>query len=478
MGRRNLRKQPLPFLEKVEVIDAGAEGKAVARVNNRVVFIPFAVPGDIVDVQVTKKKKSFFEGRIVQFHEHSPFRTEPVCEHFGLCGGCRWQNMSYEKQLYFKQKQVKDHFDRIGKFEYPEIRPILASEEVFFYRNKLDYTFSNRKWHTGERPENGEYENSNGIGFHLIGMFDRIIDIEKCHLQPDPSNEIRLAVKAYALSKGLTFYDAKTWEGLLRNLIIRNTLSGQLMVIMVFKEDEAEIIRELLQFIKDRFPAITSLMYVINPKKNDDISDLEIKLFHGRPYMLEEFPAFHTDDPHLKFKIGPVSFFQTNAKQAARLYKIAAEMAGFEGHETVYDLYSGAGTIACYVSKYVEKVVGLESIPAAVADAGENAVLNGNANVTFHAGDIAKILNEEFFEAHGRPDIIITDPPRNGMHDKVVEQILATRPQKVVYISCNPATQARDIQLMSEFYEIKAVQPVDMFPHTQHVENVVCMVTR
>jgi 23S rRNA (uracil1939-C5)-methyltransferase len=478
MGRRSFRKQPLPFLEKVEITDAGAEGKAVARVDNRVVFIPFGVPGDIVDVQVTKRKKSFFEGRIVKIHEYSPFRTEPSCKHFGLCGGCRWQNMSYEKQLYFKQKQVKDHFDRIGKFEYPEIRPILASEDVFFYRNKLDYTFSNRKWFTNQRPENGDTAESNGIGFHLIGMFDRIIDIEKCHLQPDPSNAIRLALREYSLSRGLSFFDVKTWEGLLRNLIIRNTLSGQLMVIIVFQYDEEEIIRELLQFVNDKFPAITSLMYAINPKKNDDISDLEIKLFHGNPYMLEEFPAYHEDDRPLKFKIGPVSFFQTNTRQASRLYHIAAEMAGFEGHEIVYDLYSGTGTIACYVSKYVSKVVGLEYIPAAVADAGENAVLNGITNISFHTGDIAKILDREFFDANGKPDVIITDPPRNGMHNKVIEQIVAVRPQKVVYISCNPATQARDIQLMSELYQIKAVQPVDMFPHTQHVENVVLLVKK
>ena len=475
MNRRSNRKQFLPFLEKVEILDAGAEGKAVGRVDNRVVFIPFGVPGDIVDVQVTRKKKAFYEGRIVNFHEYSPFRVEPACEHFGLCGGCRWQNMDYEKQLYFKQKQVKDHFDRIGKFDYPDIRPILASEDVFFYRNKLDYTFSNRKWFTGQKPDSVENTNSSGIGFHLTGMFDRIIDIEKCHLQPDPSNEIRLAIKAYSFAKGLSFYDAKTWTGLLRNLIIRNTLSGQLMVIIVFRDDEGEIIRELLQYVKDTFPVITSLFYVINPKKNDDISDLEIQLFHGNPYIMEELPAFHSDDPRLKFKIGPVSFFQTNAKQAGRLYRIAAEMAGFQGHEIVYDLYSGAGAITCYVSKYAGKVVGLESIPAAVADAAENAILNGITNVSFYAGDIAKILDQEFFDANGRPDIIITDPPRNGMHEKVVNQILAAMPQKVVYISCNPATQARDIQLMAGVYEIKAVQPVDMFPHTQHVENVVLL---
>jgi 23S rRNA (uracil1939-C5)-methyltransferase len=472
MSRRSNRKQLLPIIEKVEITDAGAEGKAVARVDNRVVFIPFGVPGDVVDVQVTRKKKSFLEGRIVSINESSPFRVEPVCEHFGLCGGCRWQNMDYEKQLFYKQKQVKDHFDRIGKFEYPGIRHIIASENVFYYRNKLDYTFSNRKWFTGQKPENFENNNSNGLGFHLTGMFDRVIDIEKCHLQPDPSNDIRLAVRAYALNKGLSFYDAKTWQGLLRNLIIRNTSSGQFMVIIVFRDDEKNTIRELLQFVKDKFPAVTSLMYVINGKKNDDISDQEIRLFHGNPYLVEELAPFHTGDPLLKFKIGPVSFFQTNAKQAAVLYRIAAEMAGFKGNETVYDLYSGTGTIACYVSKYSGNVVGLESIPDAVSDAFENAALNGITNVSFHAGDIAKILNREFYDNHGRPDIIITDPPRAGMHEKVVEQILAANPQKVIYISCNPATQARDIQLMADLYEIKAVQPVDMFPHTQHVENV------
>ena len=475
MSRRSNRKQSLPFLEKVEITDAGAEGKAVARVDNRVVFIPFGVPGDIVDVQVTRKKKSFFEARIVNFHEYSPFRVEPECGHFGLCGGCRWQNMGYKQQLIFKQKQVKDHFDRIGKFDYPEIMPIIASEDVFYYRNKLDYTFSDRKWFTGQKPGSGEDVNSNGIGFHLIGMFDRIIDIEKCHLQPDPSNQIRLAVRAYCLSKGLSFYNAKSWEGLLRNLIIRNTLTDQLMVIIVFRDDEEEIIRDLLQYVKDTFPAITSLMYVINSKKNDDISDQEIRLFHGKPYIMEELTAFHPGDHRLKFKIGPLSFFQTNTKQAERLYHVAAEMADFQGNETVYDLYSGAGTITCYIAKYVAKVIGMEFIPSAVTDASENASLNEITNVSFHAGDIAKILDKDFFKKHGRPDIIITDPPRAGMHEKVVAQILEARPEKVVYISCNPATQARDIQLMVEFYKIKAVQPVDMFPHTQHVENVVLL---
>jgi 23S rRNA (uracil1939-C5)-methyltransferase len=478
MSRRSIRKQPLPFLEKVEIIDAGAEGKAVARVDNRVIFIPYGVPGDVVDVQVTGRKKSFFEGKIVNFHEYSPFRVSPACEHFGLCGGCRWQNMSYEKQLFYKQKQVKDHFDRIGKFDYPEIRPILGSEDVFFYRNKLEYTFSNRKWFTGPRPETGLNVNANGIGFHLPGMFDRIIDIEKCHLQAEPTNAIRLAARDYALEKGLSFYDVKTWEGLLRNLIIRNTLTGHLMVIVVFRDDETEIISGLLNFLKDKFPGITSLMYVINPKRNDDITDLETRLFHGDPFMIEEMPAFNPEDHNLKFKIAPVSFFQVNVKQASKLFRVATEMADFKGNETVYDLYSGTGTIACYAAKYVKKVVGMEYNDAAISDSFENASFNGIGNVTFHSGDIAKILNKEFFETNGYPEIIITDPPRSGMHEKVVLQINEARPEKVVYISCNPATQARDIQLMSEFYEVNAVQPVDMFPHTQHVENVALLVKK
>lgn len=472
MSRKSNKKQNLPLFTEVEIIDAGAEGKAVARIENRVIFIPFGVPGDVVDVQVTGRKKSFLEGRIVNYHKYSPQRTEPVCRHFGVCGGCKWQHMNYESQLFYKQKQVKDHFDRIGKFTYPDIRPIMASEDIYFYRNKLEYTFSNRKWFTGQRPESGQNVNTNGLGFHLPGMFDRILDIEYCHLQPEPSNEIRLAVRDYALSKGLSFYDVKTWEGLLRNLVIRNTLSGQVMVIVVFRENEEDIITDLLRFVRDSFPRITSLMYVINSKRNDDISDQEVRLFDGKPYLLEELPAFHPDDPPLQFKIGPVSFFQVNVKQANNLYRLAAEMAGFSGNEIVYDLYSGTGTIACYIAKYVKRVIGLEYVESAVSDAFENAGLNGISNAAFHSGDIARILNREFYESHGTPDVVITDPPRSGMHEKVVGQIMAAEPQKVVYISCNPATQARDIQMMSDRYEVRAAQPFDMFPHTQHVENV------
>lgn len=468
----------MPFLEKVEIIDAGSEGKAVARVDNRVIFIPYGVPGDIVDVQVTAKKKSFFEGRIVNFHARSPYRVEPACEHFGLCGGCRWQNMDYNRQLFYKQKQVKDHFDRIGKFDYPELMPIIGSDDVFFYRNKLEYTFSNRKWFTGPRPESGMNENTNGLGFHLPGLFDRILDIEKCHLQADPSNEIRQAAREYALENRLTFYDVKTWQGLMRNIIIRNARTGQIMVIVVFHDNEPEIISGFLSFLRDRFPEIISLMYVVNAKRNDDISDQEIILFHGQPYMEEDLTAFHPDDAALKFRIGPVSFFQVNVKQAERLYRTAAQMAGFTGNEIVYDLYSGTGTIACYIAKYVQKVIGLEYVATAVDDAFTNAGLNGIGNVSFFAGDIAKVLDDGFFTQNGRPDVIITDPPRNGMHEKVIGQIRSARPQKVVYISCNPATQARDIQLMSDNYKVVAVQPVDMFPHTQHVENIALLEKR
>jgi len=468
----------MPLIEHAEITDAGAEGMAIARIDNRVVFVPYGVPGDVVDIQVIRRKKSFFEGRIVNFHTYSDKRTDPVCEHFGVCGGCRWQHMDYRYQLFFKEKQVRDNFDRIGKFTYPEIRPIIGSESIFFYRNKLDYTFSNRKWFTGPRPEFRSDTNANGLGFHLPGMFDRILDIEKCHLQADPSNEIRLEVRKYALDMGLSFYDAKTWEGLLRNLIIRNTLSGQWMVIMVFRDNNEEIILPMMSFIIQQFPDITSLMYVINPKKNDDISDLEIKLFSGTPYILEEMPSFLEGQPSLQFKVGPVSFFQTNSRQASILYQTAVKFADFHGHETVYDLYSGTGTIACYLSTLVQKVTGIEYIQSAVDDAVENARINGIHNAEFKAGDIAKILDAEFVNVHGKPDVIITDPPRSGMHEKVVRQIIEIAPQKVIYISCNPATQARDIALMNEHYEITAVQPVDMFPHTQHVECVVALLKR
>ncbi len=469
MGRRN---KDFPVFEKVEILDAGSEGKAVARVNDKVVFVPFVVPGDIVDIKITKKRSSYMEGRATHFHVYSEKRVEPVCEHFGLCGGCRWQNLSYEQQLIYKQKQVKDNLERIGKFEMPELQPILPSKNSYFYRNKLEFTFSNRKWLTDFSKEmNFEDQNMNGLGFHMPGIFDRIVDIEKCHLQEDPSNEIRLAVKQYAIEHNLEFYNVKSWTGFLRNIIIRNTSIGEWMVIVVFQHEEKEAMEGLLNYIADTFPMITSLMYVVNPKKNDVISDLEIQLFEGNPYIIEEMEG-------LKFKIGPISFYQTNPQQAYSLYKVAREFADLQGNEIVYDLYTGTGTIANFIAAKAKKVVGIEYVHSAILDARENSWLNEISNTVFYDGDIAIVLNEEFVELNGKPDIIITDPPRAGMHEKVVKQILKMAPQKIVYVSCNSATQARDVTILSENYEVEKIQPVDMFPQTHHVENVMLLVRK
>ncbi len=477
MGRR---KRPLPFIEKLEITDAGAEGKAVGRSNDRVVFVPFAAPGDVVDVQVFKKRKSYFEGRITGFHKKSNLREEPECQHFGLCGGCKWQHLSYDQQLIFKQKQVKDAFDRIAKVPYPEMLPIIGSDKQFYYRNKLDFTFSNRRWLTDldTSKEDGGPENTNGLGFHLPGMFDKILDIDHCYLQRDPSNAIRLAVKDYALRNELSFYNVKTWEGMLRNLIIRTSTTGDLMVIVVFREDDQDRISGLMNFLANKFPEITSLMYVINGKKNDTISDLDIRLFKGNPFIVEEMPSPQTGEKPLRFKVGPVSFYQTNSGQAVKLYKTTYDFAGFSGDELVYDLYTGAGTIAAFIARSVKKVIGAEYVENAVADARENMILNDIRNTEFIAGDLAKIFDADFISKYGKPDVIITDPPRAGMHEKVVKQILNLAPAKVVYVSCNPATQARDIAILDAKYEVKKVQPVDMFPQTHHVENVVLLERR
>lgn len=469
MGRRN---KDFPVYEKVEILDAGSEGKAIARVNDRVVFVPFVVPGDVVDIKITKKRSSYMEGRATHFHTYSEKRVEPVCEHFGLCGGCKWQVLSYDQQLINKQKQVKDNLERIGKFDLPELQSILPSENQYFYRNKLEYTFSNRKWLTDfSKDINFEDRNMNGLGFHMPGIFDRIIDIEKCHLQDEPSNAIRLAVKQYAIENNLEFYNVKNWTGLLRNIVIRNTSIGEWMVIVIFQHEEKEAMEGLLNFIADTFPMINSLMYVINPKKNDMFSDLDIFLYSGNPYIMEEMEG-------LKFKIGPVSFFQTNSQQAYELYKVAREYAGFKGDEIVYDLYTGTGTIANFVAAKVKKVVGIEYIPSAILDARENSWLNEIGNTVFYDGDIAKVLKEEFVELNGKPDVIITDPPRAGMHEKVVKQILKIAPEKIVYVSCNSATQARDVAILSETYKVEKVQPVDMFPQTHHVENVMLLIRK
>ncbi len=474
MGRK---KRPLPLIENLEIIDAGAEGKAVGRWNEKVVFVPFAAPGDIVDVQVFKKKRSYYEAKITKIHQASSLRIKPECAHFGLCGGCKWQHLAYEEQLKYKQKQVKDSLDRIAKVSYPEILPIIGSENTFYYRNKLEYTFSNRRWLTDFDPskEEGGPEDTNGLGFHLPGMFDKILDIEECFLQKDPSNKIRLAVKGYAIKNKLSFYNVRNWEGLLRNLLIRTSSTGELMVIVVFREDESSQIEGLMGFLKESFPEITSLMYVINGKRNDTISDLEIHLFDGNPFIMEEMNAPVEGQDPLRFKIGPISFYQTNSEQAFQLYKTAFEFAEFKGDELVYDLYTGTGTIANFIARFSRKVIGIEYVEEAVKDAFENAKLNGIDNVDFYAGDLAKVLDESFIEKHGKPDLIITDPPRAGMHEKVVRQILAVEPEKIVYVSCNPATQARDIAILNEKYEVKKVQPVDMFPQTHHVENVVLL---
>jgi len=465
-------KKILPLFEKVTILDAGAEGKAVARVDNMVVFVPFAVPGDVVDIQAVTKKKSFYEGKVVRFHSYSEKRVTPFCEHFGVCGGCKWQNMGYDDQLRFKQKQVEDHFARIGKFDFPDVSPIIGSEKQRYYRNKLEYTFSSKRWLTeDERSVAEEDRNYNAAGFHYPGFFDKVVDINFCHLQPEPSNAIRLAIKEYALKNELTFHDARKWTGFLRNLLIRTTSTGDVMAILVVGYPDFELLSPLMEYINAKFPELTSLMYVINEKKNDTISDLEIVLYHGQSFIMEEMEG-------LKFKIGPISFYQTNSDQAYKLYSVTREFAGLTGKETVYDLYTGTGTIANFIARKASKVIGIEYVPQAIEDAHENSVLNNISNTSFFAGDMVKVLTPEFIQEHGAPDVIITDPPRAGMHPKVVEMIIAAGAEKVVYVSCNPATQARDIAMMDNTYKVIAIQPVDMFPHTHHVENVVLLEKR
>ncbi len=459
----------LPLLEKVEIEDAGSEGKALLRFENMVVFVPFAAPGDVCDIQITRKRKSFYEGRIEKIHTYSEMRTEPKCSHFGSCGGCKWQHIEYEKQLEYKQKQVKDNLLRIGKLDLPEIEPIIPSKKTYYYRNKLEFTFSNRKWLTDPTIDRSDEQKMKGLGFHMPGKFDRIIDINNCYLQDPLSNSIRLAVREYAIKQNLSFYNVKKWSGFLRNLIIRNTSTGEWMVIVVFNEKKTEKIKNLLQFIYDKFPQITSLIYVINNKRNPDISDQETKLFAGKPFIIEELED-------LKFKIGPKSFFQTNTGQALRLYRTARDFADFKGNENVFDLYSGTGTIANFISRHIKKAVGIEYVQAAIDDAWENAKINNITNVSFHSGDILQIMDEEFIRDHGKPDVIITDPPRTGMHEKVVRKIMNISPDKIIYISCNPATQARDMSILKSKYHIVRIQPIDMFPQTHHVENVVLMV--
>lgn len=442
----------------------------MAKVNELVIFVPYVVPGDVVDLQVKRKKNHYAEAVAVKFHEKSPLRTEPFCSHFGVCGGCKWQCLSYEEQLKYKQKQVFDNLTRIGKVELPEFRPILGSEKTRFYRNKLEFTFSNKRWLTEEEvKQDVKYDQMNAVGFHIPGAFDKVLAIDKCWLQDDISNQIRNAVRDYAYAHNFPFFDLRTQEGLLRNIMIRTSSTGELMVVLQCKVTDDEGRRkmeEILQFMADSFPQITSLMYVINNKCNDTIGDLDVEVFKGNDHIFEEMEG-------LRFKVGPKSFYQTNSEQAYNLYKVAREFAGLTGNELVYDLYTGTGTIANFVARQARKVVGIEYVPEAIEDAKVNSALNGIDNTLFYAGDMKDILTNDFIAEHGRPDVIITDPPRAGMHNDVIDVILAAEPKRIVYVSCNPGTQARDLQLLDGKYKVTAVQPVDMFPHTHHVENVV-----
>ena len=469
MGRGRKVK---PFIENVTITDIGAEGKAIARVNDVVVFTTHVIPGDVVDVQVTKKRTKYMEARVVRVVEPSPDRVPAFCEHFEVCGGCKWQFLPYEKQLFYKQKQVADQLRRIGRIELPEITPILGSKKTTFYRNKLEFGFSNKRWLTqNEMGLEGDDINMNALGFHVPGMFDKIININKCWLQGDPSNQIRDFIKNYADENGLEYFDRRIQAGLLRNIIIRTSTTGDVMLIVSFFRNDKEDIENLMAALAAEFPQITSLMYVVNEKGNDTITDQEILVYKGKDHILEEMEG-------LKFKIGPKSFYQTNSEQAYELYKVAREFAGFKGGEVVYDLYTGTGTIANFVARDVKKVVGIEYVPEAIEDAHVNSELNGIENTSFFAGDMKRILTNEFIAQHGKPDVIITDPPRAGMDEDVVKTILEAAPERVVYVSCNPATQARDLALMDEAYKVTRIQPVDMFPHTHHVENVVLLERR
>ena len=465
MGRR----KELPLLEKVKITDIGAEGNAVARVDNLVVFVPMLIPGDVVDIKVIRKRKKYLEGIVLKFHEYSSDRIEPRCIHFGVCGGCKWQHLPYKLQLHYKEKQVKDNLTRIGKIDLPEIKPIIGSSEIFLYRNKLEYTFSDKRWLTKEEiGSEKKFGREDALGFHIPGLFDKVLDIVECHLQPEPSNSIKNAVREYAHNHDLGFFDLREQNGFLRNIVIRNSLEGKVMVIVVFFHDDVEKRNGLLDYLASEFPQISSLMYVINSKRNDSLNDQIPVLYKGEDHLVEEMDG-------LMFRIGPKSFYQTNTRQALELYRTARDFAGLSGKEIVYDLYTGTGTIANFISAYAARVIGIEYVDEAVEDAKINSIINGIHNCLFFAGDMKDVLSEDFFALHGRPDVIITDPPRAGMHEDVIKIIAAAAPERIVYVSCNPSTQSRDIQLLSEGYFVAAVQPVDMFPHTHHVENVVLL---
>ena len=471
------RRKPgtVTIVPNVHIIDIAEEGKGVGKADELVIFVDKAVPGDVVDVRLTKKKKNFAEAVIDQLHEKSALRTDPFCPHFGTCGGCKWQHMGYDSQLKFKQKNVEAALQRLGKIDTSNAEPILGSVKNRYYRNKLEFTFSNKRWLERTDVERDEDFDMNALGFHVPLRFDKILDIQHCYLQDEPSNSIRNSVRKFALEKGLSFYDLRNHEGVLRNLIIRTSSTGEVMVAVVFAYPEQEQIDGLMNSLKTEFPQITSLLYIINQKKNDTIFDQNVNVFAGRDHIFEEMPSGLPGEEAIRFKIGVKSFYQTNSEQAFELYKITRDFAGFKGDELVYDLYTGAGTIANFIAKHVKQVVGVEYVPTAIEDAKFNAQLNGIDNSIFYAGDMKDILTSEFILTHGKPDVVITDPPRAGMHADVVQRLLEMESEKIVYVSCNAATQARDLELLSAKYDVARIKPVDMFPHTQHVENVVLL---
>ena len=469
------KRKPLPILTDILITDVAAEGKAIAKVDNLVIFVPYVVPGDVVDLQIKRKKHSYAEAEAIAIKKYSELRAKPFCKHFGVCGGCKWQCLPYEEQLRFKQKQVWDNLTRIGKIELPEMMPILGSKHVARYRNKLEFGFSNKKWLTSEQVASGvQFDCMDAVGFHIPGAFDKILDIEECHLMDDINNRLRNGIRAYALAHGLTFFDLRQQTGLLRNMMLRTSATGEIMLLMQFcmrgADDEAQA-KALLEHLHAAFPEVTSLLYVNNTKCNDTIGDLDVQTFAGTPFIYETMEG-------LRFKVGPKSFYQTNTEQAYELYKVARNFAALTGDELVYDLYTGTGTIANFVARQARQVVGIEYVPEAIEDAKVNAALNGLDNTLFYAGDMKDILTTGFIERHGKPDVIITDPPRAGMHADVVNAILFAAPRRIVYVSCNPATQARDLALFDTDYRVTKVQPVDMFPQTHHVENVVCLERR
>lgn len=466
------KKKDLPIINNFEITGVAAEGKSLGRWDDLVVFIPYGAPGDIVDLKITRKKHSFAEGQIARMVTPSPLRMEPFCQHFGVCGGCKWQHLPYESQLQYKQQQVVDALERIAKVEIPTINPILGSTETRYYRNKLEFTFSNKCWLTTEQMQSDEvFDDRNALGFHIPGGFDKVLDIKHCWLQPEVSNEIRLFIRDYAIKRGYSFYDIRNNQGLMRMIMVRTASTGEIMLVVVFSEPNQTAIDDVMGAIRNQFPQITSLMYVINLKCNDSIADQDIILHSGRDYIEEEMEG-------LRFRVGPKSFYQTNSHQAYELYKVARRMAGLTGNELVYDLYTGTGTIANFVARQARQVIGIEYVADAIEDAKLNSRVNGIDNTLFYAGDMKDVLTDGFVAEHGRPDVMIVDPPRAGMHPDVVGVILNAGPIRIVYVSCNPATQARDLAMLDSKYRVAEIQPVDMFPHTHHVENVVLLTRR